>query len=447
VPRFALATPVAHASASERVAPSDAANVYSAWLLVALALPLQAPDMASEVRSLVRDLDASQRSTRDAAEQKLIEFGPGALALLPDGETGDSAELVLRLNRIRQALLRAKAEGTLKGSTVTLSVADAPLADVLADVEKQTGNKLVDYRRAFGQQVDDLKVSFDLKQTPFWQAFDKLAGATGLEPYPFAAEDGLALVSRAAEGSAPRSPPPTCDVGAFRTRVRRLTVGRDFALDDPALELDLEIAWEPRLRPMFFTAAIANIEMVDDADNRLAPPNPDLVLEIPPQGRASQIEAKFQVAAPARSRLALKRVAGRIDVLLPADQHTFRFRGLADATKQEQRAAAATVTLDDFRAVDDVWQIRLRLRYQHPANALESHRAWFYKNPAFLETADGTRTPPGTIELVRQADDELTLNLVFPAPEDAAPRTFVYQTPADLVTLPIAFEFHDLPLP
>ena len=54
---------------------------------------------------------------------------------------------------------------------------------------------------------------------------------------------------------------------------------------------------------------------------------------------------------------------------------------------------------------------------------------------------------PGSTELTRQADNELSLNLMFVDPGDLTLKTFVYQTPADIVALPIEFEFTDLPLP
>jgi hypothetical protein len=420
----------------------------NALLSLVLLLPSQAPgEVATQVRALVRQLDAPQKAVRDEAEQSIVALGPSALAALPNAKSTDSAELTLRVNRVRLALLRAKAESNLHGSHVTLQVTKAPLADVLAEFSRQTGDKLIDYRRQFGQQVDDLHVTLDLNEVPFWAALDRLLDAAGLEVYYFAQEDGLALVLRGPDGVGRSPAPPTAAAGAFRTQVRRLTTTRAF--DEPAaeLQLELEIAWEPRLRPMFFTAAMAKVQALDATGARLPAGNPDLVLEIPPQGRAAKIELKLHVAAPPRASTTLKRLVGSVDVLLPADQHTFRFENLTDGKRQEQRAAAATVSLDSVRTRGEVLETTLRLKYEHPTNALESHRAWFYKNPAYVEDSTGKRTPPGSIELVRQSNDELTLNLLFPDAGDPARLAFVYQTPADLVTLPIAFDFADLPLP
>lgn len=420
----------------------------STLLLVALTLPLQsADDPAAAVRALVRELDAPQKAARDEAERRLIEFGPAALSILPDLRPNDSAELSLRLNRVRLALLRQKAARSLEASHVSLHVKDAPLADVLAEIERQTGNKLVDYRRQFGQQADDLRVTLELNDQPFWQALDRLNSATGLTTYPFAGEDGLALVVRTAGEPTPDLRAHVQYVGAFRLHVRRLTTTRDLDAADADLQLELEAAWEPRLRPLFLTVAAAKLQLADDAGRPLAPRNPNLVQEIPPQGRAAQVDVKFTAVAPPRTAKSLQRFAGTLDVLLTAEMHTFRFADLGERKRQEQRAAAVTVTLEPTRMNNQLLEVPVRIRYENPVNALESHRAWFYKNPAYLEAADGRKTSPGSTELARQADDELLLNLMFVDPGDPAAQTFVYQTPADIVSLPIEFEFTDLPLP
>lgn len=420
----------------------------STLLLLALTFPLQtADDPAVSVRSLVRELDAPQKVARDEAERRLIELGPAALGALPELRTNDSAELSVRLNRVRLALLRQKAAQSLAASRVTLRVKDAPLAEVLAEIERQTGNKLVDYRRQFGQQVDDLRATLDLDNVAFWQAIDALNAATGLMTYPFTGEDGLALVLRTAGEPTPDLRAHVHYSGAFRIRIRRLTTTRDLDADGADLLVELEAAWEPRLRPLFLTVAAAKMRLVDDGGRSLPPRNPNLVQEIPPQGRAAQVDVKFTAVAPPRESKTLRRFGGTFDVLLTAEMHTFRFADLSEPKRREQRAAAVTVTLEPTRLNNQLLEVPVRIRYENPVNALESHRAWFYKNPAYLEAADGGKTSPGSTELGRQSDNELLLNLMFVDPGDPAAQTFVYQTPADIVSLPVEFEFAELPLP
>lgn len=407
-------------------------------------------ELAATVAALVAEFDAPQRSARDEAERKLTALGPAALEHLPELGPGASAERSIRLRRVRSALYQAQVAASLRGSQVEWPRSSAKPAAVLAAFERQSGNRLIDYRRQFGQQVDDLALTFETPPVSFWEGIDRLCAAAGVEPYYFAGEDGLALVARP-EGasSAPwAGRPSNVDYrGAFRVEVERLSASRSPAAAAGELRIDLSAAWEPRLKPMFVTLAMRKLAATDDAGRPLEPLNADLVLEIPPPGKACRIETAATFQAPPRSAARLAHLRGSFDVLIPAALHTFRFAPLAAIGKRTEEAGAVSVTLEAPRLNGDVVEAVVRLRYAHPANALESHRAWFYKNPAYLEAADGTRTKPGTIELLRQAEDELMLNLLFPATDDWRTQALVYQTPADLVVVPAEFEFKDLPLP
>src|SRR5262245_34202689 len=92
-------------------------------LLISWALAGQldaaADDRAAEVRRLVRQLDAAELSTRNAAEEKLIGMGTPLLELLPK-QPGGSAEVEQRLARIRETVEKKTAADSAKSSTVTL---------------------------------------------------------------------------------------------------------------------------------------------------------------------------------------------------------------------------------------------------------------------------------------------------------------------------------------
>ncbi|MCE9605821.1 MAG: hypothetical protein K8U03_13075 [Planctomycetia bacterium] len=401
------------------------------------------------IAELVRELDAPQKARREEAERKLIAIGPSVVERLPKPGPSVSAEVVGRLNRVRAALYRARAEASVHASTITLAVKDASLAQVFAEIEKQTGNHLVDFRRQFGQQAADLRLTLDMAKQPFWKALDAVAEQAGMEVYHFAGEDGLALVAAPQDKAKPRVSPHTVSYSeAFRIEARRVTASRNPAVADGGeLRVELEVAWEPRLKPLFLTSKMSKVAAIDDRGEPIAPGNAELATEIPPQGKACRAEIALSFKSPPRSAQAIKTLRGTLDVLLPAELHTFRFTKLNDAGRQEQRAAAVTVAIEEPRKNNDLVQIALALKYENPANALESHRAWFYKNPCYLEAADGTKTPPGTIELTRQSNDELMLNLLFAPDGDWTRQTFVYQTPADIVVLPVVYEFSDLPLP
>ena len=84
-------------------------------MLISVTLPGQAAtdagdELRLQVRRLVRELDDVQRTTREAAEHSLIELGPPVLDLLPAPGRDTSAEVKVRLERVRKALESAVAE-------------------------------------------------------------------------------------------------------------------------------------------------------------------------------------------------------------------------------------------------------------------------------------------------------------------------------------------------
>ena len=76
-------------------------------------------ELRLQVRRLVRELDDNQIATRTAAERGLIELGPRALDLLPSPARDTSAEVKVRLERIRKTLQEQAAQAAAESSLVT----------------------------------------------------------------------------------------------------------------------------------------------------------------------------------------------------------------------------------------------------------------------------------------------------------------------------------------
>ena len=70
-------------------------------------------DLAPLVRKLVRELDAPEKARRDAAQQKLLELGALVLDLLPETTDKTSAEVRMRLDKVRSVLERTQAESAI----------------------------------------------------------------------------------------------------------------------------------------------------------------------------------------------------------------------------------------------------------------------------------------------------------------------------------------------
>jgi hypothetical protein len=99
------------------------------------------------------------------------------------------------------------------------------------------------------------------------------------------------------------------------------------------------------------------------------------------------------------------------------------------------------------RKNNDVWQVQLRVRFEAPPSAMESHRGWILENQAFFENAAGERLEPGGVEHTMRARDEVGMNYSFDLPDGPEKLSFVYRTPLVILEVPLEYEFRDLRLP
>src|SRR5262249_51237674 len=140
-------------------------------------------------------------------------------------EQAKSADVKHRLEQVQAQLQAQQTQDFAKARIVTLH-GQMPLSAALAAIEKQTGNKLLDYRAQFGQEANDPTLKIDLENVPFWQALDRLLDQANLTLYSFAGKEGLAVVARTS-GEAPRKS-RAAYAEAFRLEATKAIAERDF---------------------------------------------------------------------------------------------------------------------------------------------------------------------------------------------------------------------------
>jgi len=403
--------------------------------------------MKLEVRRLVRQLDAPQLADRDAAQAKLIQMGSQILDLLPPVTDRTPAEVQTRLTSIRQQLQRALAESFAQVSTVTLHADAMPLSKVLAAIQEQTGNKIVDYRRRFGHEVTDptLKVHFD--KTPFWKALDQVLDQAELTVYPYGEERAVHVVRRS-QGHPLRSGAASYS-GPLRLEPLRILARRELRITDDsegtALELLLEVAWEPRISPINLQQSMADLKAVDEKGNPLSLEGNRAELEVPVTGPGNAVRLPIPLALPPRTVQEIASLKGTLAAMLPGKTETFRFEGLREAKNVEKRLAGVTVTLEQVRKNNEAHEVRVRIRYDDAGQALESHRGWVLQNEAYLEDPEGKPIAYDSMETTRQTKNEIGIAYVFG--NLPAGSKFVYKTPGLIVTSSFPYEIKGVKLP
>ena len=405
-----------------------------------------AEQLALDVRKLVRQLDGPRLADRQQAEAGLVKLGPRALELLPKLGSRTSAETKQRLARIRRKLQEALAQQAASPSTVTFVGESVPLSEFLAAVEKQTGNKILDLRQRFGQAQTDPKLKIDLHKVPFWEALDKVLDQAGMTVYPFAMEPAVCIVAKGEKDAQRRA--LTVYSGPFR--IEPVTVIATRELRDTgrqSMQVKLQVSWEPRLSPISLRQRLADIKAVDENGRSLAVDDDGGEIDVQVDRDDTTVEMYLPFALPAREVKKIASLSGRLDAVLPGKVATFRFDKLTQAKGVEKRVAGVTVTLEGARRSGEIWEIAVSIRFDEAGEALQSHRDWIFNNEAYLETPDGKKIMDDGFETTHQSKNGVGLTYLFDLENPPTDLTFVYKTPADILSARFDYKIKNIPLP
>ena len=398
------------------------------------------------VAKLVAELNAPTLRAREAAESSLVKLGPDVLTALPAVTRQTPPETRMRLTRIRAKLTRDEAQAFLLPSRVTVHAEKEPVWTVLQAMAKQTRNRIVDGRKRFSQPLESPPVTVNLDEAPFWPSLDGILDKTGLAVYPYGGKDAICIVKRT-EGQLP----PTATAvyyGPLRFQPTTLVARRDARFKDAAsLQIDVEIAWEPRLSPIRITQKMSRISAADDQGRAVRPLNGSAVIELPVKPNASAVTLSLPFEIPPRGASQIAKLQGSLEVLMPGKPEEFRFPTTAASIGKTERISRASVTLSRIRRTDKVFEIWIRVRYDEAFDALESHRGWFLDNPAYLITKDGKRIDNGGSATTDRSESEVGLTYFFEGLDSLEGCMFVYETPGLLQLSPIDYVIQYLPLP
>jgi hypothetical protein len=404
-------------------------------------------ELTAKVQKLVKQLDDEELARREAAEKALVELGVPALELLPANTPRTSAETKERLGRVRRQLEIALAESSAKATRVTFA-GEMKLSAAMEALTKQTGNQLFDYRGEFNQQQTDPTIKVDFKDTPFWEALDKILDEGAMSLYAYSGRDNtLAYVARAAESELPRSG-RAAYAGRFRFDGLSVVASRD--LRNPgnhSLRLTLEAAWEPTLRPIVLVQPIDQLVALSEDGKPLVIDGTDGAIEIGVEGTATAVEFDVNLQLPPRDVQKIASLQGKMTAIVPGRVETFEFADVTKAKNSVQRRAGVAVVLEEMRKNEDVYEVRMRVEFDKAANALESHRGWVFENSASLIAPDGTEISHEGLEETRREANIAGASYKFVLEEEPVGYKFVYKTPAAIMRLPIEYELKNIELP
>jgi hypothetical protein len=410
------------------------------------AAPDAPADLKARVDRLVEQLRIPDRQV--AAETELIKLGPDVLPLLPGADAKLTDEQKQRLKTIRSTLVEAQVLRDLAPRTVTLQNRAIKLAEALDQLKKQTGVEVVD-RREGG---DNPTLKLDLQKATFWQALDTIAKEADVQIDLYDKDGNVGI----REG--PFRTLPVSYSGMFRVAVKRLSTVRDLGEDVHTCTATLEIAWEPRFRPLFMQSQPDTLTVQDDKGVALKSNVVGGGGRAPVKGRLAT-EAQVVLEAPRRGVNHLGLLKGSFSIVGPSKMLEFNFDRLAKVDKRTPiektpslTKEGVTVHLRELTTEADLWTIGVLLDYPAEGPDFESFESWLVNNEASLQNKAGKRFGPGGYEIDEQQGSKALITYRFVEENGLKldkPESFklVYRTPGTISKVPIKFEFKDVPLP
>ena len=399
--------------------------------------------LRDRVSQLIERLDDPKPEARDGAEARLIKLGARALPLLPDPASVTTQGRKERLEKVRATLRQAEEETSTVASRVTIQAKAIRLSEALGLIQKQTGNGITDLREQLGGETTNPAFDLDIHDVPFHEALDRVARLAEVSVNAFTGDGTIGITA----GMASKDPLIQY-VGPFRVAFKQLTEVRDLQAGTSAASAQLELAWEPRLRPMLLTLKSDGLAVRDDKNREVKPQAMMESNEVVLRPENPAVEMNLNLEAPDRSAVKLSSFRIKADVTLPAGIKTCRFPSLAQENVTRKQGDVSA-TLQNVEIDEQVWKVNVELVYPGNGPAFESYRQGLFNNRIWLQKADGSRFEHnGGFSNTSSDGGKLGFEYLFvDAPGKPADYQLVYETPSKVVTIPLEFEFKNVPLP
>ncbi len=395
------------------------------------------------VLQLVDRLDAPKPEAREAAMASLIKLGPKILPMLPDPATLPAGNRKDRIEQLRAALRKAEDDINPNASRVTLEGKGIRLTEALRQLQKQTGNVISDLRERLGAELTNPALDLEIRDKPFLEALDQIARQAELMTEFYTADGSVGITT----GGSPTKTPIQYS-GPFRIALKQIGEVRDFAAGTTTANVQLEVAWEPRLRPMLLKLKADELKITDDHGKEVKAQvemESDEVV-VRPENPVAEINLNLQ--APERTAAKLKTLRVKAEITIPAGIKVFRFPSLVQENVTIKQGDVSA-TLQGMEIDEQVWKVNVELAYPGEGPAFESYRQGLFNNRIWLQRADGSRFEQnGGFNNTSADGGKLGFEYLFvDAPGKPSDYQLVYETPSKVVTIPLEFVFKDVPLP
>ena len=404
-------------------------------------------EVLGQVNELLEQLRADDIEQRDEAEAAIAELSPDALDFIDVHHGNATTDYIERVLRARKSLEKKAVELAVQPSVINLE-SDITINKALKSIFEQSGNR-IRLNEDRGLMAGQKKLTEEIKDGSFWDAFNAVLAAGNLEVDPYGGAAGTMML-RSAEAAAPAAQaastaPPSATAGMLHVEVRRIT--STLSIRNPALSfmtVELLTRWEPRVTPISIDLQTATLTIVDDKGEKV-PLNKTSKISGVIQPEIPELSFPVNIPLVSRDIKKLDKVKGTLQAVLPGRVETFSFKSLGDLEDGvEQTKSGATVTFHGYEKNEDLFAVTIELSFDEDTNSVDSHLRWAYDNAVEMVSA-GQRIEPVASETVMQRGQSMKVLYLFE--EDPAAYDLVYKTPAAIVKVNLDFELNNIPLP
>jgi hypothetical protein len=416
-------------------------GLWFVWLPAVVGLaqvsPNSSPNPNPRMTALLLQLEQGSPEQRRLAEQALLEIGPPLLPWLPEFPETARGRYREAVERLRETLQNQGIDDFSKPSRVTIQ-GKLPAADVLLELMDQSGNRLA----IDPLPMQELDLSFN--EVPFWQALDQVLDALQLEIDPRSPGGTLQLLPRR---TSPLRSRMASYSGSLRWQPLRIDAARTILPDKlDRLRVAVELAWEPRLKPVYFQLPMQQLAAECDNGEILRAASPEATTEYTPAD-ASRLEAALMLTLPSRRAQTIVRLTGSVLAAIPGAPVTLTFGQLGTKQPQEQRTDKLRVKLESFAPRDGRYACQLLVSLRDAGQTLDSYRGWLSSHQAFLLNADGQRVENAGCQTYRMNSEEVGLTYFFELEKITPGCQLVYVAPGSVSEQQWDFMLQDIPLP
>jgi hypothetical protein len=453
-PQPPVKAPAAAPASTEKAAPGAA----SAEKATAATKPSAAPEAAKWIDSLAsRDF-----RTREQATRAIIAIGTPALPALRQARSVQDAEVRQRVDELVAMLERAAA---LAPKRVTLKIDKKPVKDVLNEIAKQTGFKIPTTDAAFNAPPAKAPQSFEFKNTPFWEALDKVCEKYGL----IVQQTGNADTTMRLAFQDSYEPYRSYD-GSFKVLATGFSYNRNNNFGEvmktpyqpgeaanESLQINFSVCVEPRV-PIMKVGSVRLIRAEDENKCSMLAEGANyweawnMRYYGGGNNRSFVYPASAYLAWPSKTSRTLKVVKGIIPVTLLAEQKLVVVTdNVLNAKGKKIKVGPATFNIDSINTTGNKQQ-EIKITYNEDSTDMNYDwgRIQAVQQRLELQDAKGNKIPSRVQIYNYNPPNGAQLSIIAqPAGNNSKvgpPAKLLFQLWVQMEH-EVAFEFHDLPLP